>query len=52
MAFSMMLTIGVCVWGGRWADAYWSVETPWFTLLGGTLGTGIAIWTVIQKASK
>tara|TARA_B110000444_G_scaffold134610_1_gene126419 strand:- start:392 stop:550 length:159 start_codon:yes stop_codon:yes gene_type:complete len=52
MAFSMAGSIGVCIWLGRKWDAWASHEMPLGTLIGGVLGTILAIWVVIKELSK
>lgn len=52
MAFSMAGSIGACVWIGRWWDSNANHESPIGTLIGGVLGTLLAIWLVIKELSK
>jgi ATP synthase protein I len=52
MAYQMGAAIGLGVWGGIKADEAWSSGTPWFTILGSLVGTGVALYVVIKEASK
>ncbi|MDE0871943.1 MAG: AtpZ/AtpI family protein [Flavobacteriales bacterium] len=52
MAFSMAACIGLAVWFGRKWDESTQSEVPYGTLLGGVLGTGLAIWMVIRDLSR
>ncbi|MDG2209775.1 MAG: AtpZ/AtpI family protein [Flavobacteriales bacterium] len=52
MAFSMAACIGLAVWFGRKWDESTQSEIPYGTLLGGVLGTGLAIWMVIRDLSR
>jgi ethanolamine transporter EutH len=52
MAFSMAGSIGICVWLGRRWDQQSIQSAPIGTLIGGVLGTLVAIWLVIKELSK
>jgi hypothetical protein len=52
MAFSMAGSIGVCVWLGRKWDERSSQSTPIGTLVGGVLGTLLAIGMAIKELAK
>lgn len=52
MAYQMALSIGIGVWGGRKADQYLELETPWLTILGSLLGTSAAFYFVLKEAAK
>ncbi|MAI23082.1 MAG: hypothetical protein CL828_03405 [Crocinitomicaceae bacterium] len=52
MAFTMAGSIGIAVWLGRRWDENSGRELPFGTLLGGVLGTVLAIWMVIKELSK
>ncbi len=52
MAFSMAGSIGFCVWLGRKWDQGSDQSIPIGTLLGGVLGTVLAIWLVVKELSK
>jgi hypothetical protein len=52
MAFTMAGTIGLSVWLGRRWDQSSGHEVPLGTLVGGIIGTAMAIWMVIKELSK
>lgn len=52
MAFTMAAAIGVCIWAGRAWDETSTLEFPLGTLLGGVLGTVMAIYLVIKELTK
>jgi F0F1-type ATP synthase assembly protein I len=52
MAYQMGAAIGLGVWLGLKADERWCGDTPWFTMLGSLVGTGIALYVVIKESSK
>lgn len=52
MAFTMAASIGVCIWAGRKWDETANWEFPLGTLLGGVLGTVMAIYLVIKELTK
>ena len=52
MVFTMAGSIGIFVWLGREWDRQANHEIPFGTIIGGLLGTLLAIWLVIRELLK
>jgi len=52
MVFTMAGSIGIFVWLGREWDLQANHEIPFGTIIGGLLGTLLAIWLVIRELLK
>lgn len=52
LAFQIVFTILVFIWGGRMLDQRLQFETPWFTLLGAVLGVGGILVYLIRNFSS
>ncbi|WP_346355232.1 AtpZ/AtpI family protein [Azotosporobacter soli] len=51
IGFTMISTLIVGVWLGRWADRAWDV-TPWGTVSGIILGMLAGLWSMYKKITK
>lgn len=51
-AFQMLITILLGVWLGRYLDAYFETEKPWFTLGLALFAIGIALYGLIRSLPK
>lgn len=51
IGFTMVSTVAVGLFGGRWLDNYFSFS-PWCTVIGIVLGMLAGLWSVYKKIVK
>ena len=52
LAFQMIATMGLCVWGGLWLDKRLGLRFPIFTLSLSMIGFGASIYYVYRGVIK
>ena len=52
LAFQMIATMVICVWGGLWLDRYFETPFPFFTLGLTMLGFGGSIYSVYRGVMR
>lgn len=52
LAFQIVFTILIFIWGGRFLDEQLQFEVPWFTLTGAVLGVGGVMVYLIRNFSS
>ena len=51
LGLQFVLTMGLCLWAGLWADERFRTE-PWLTVTGALFGIGAATYLLIRAVSR